>query len=138
MPELPDITVYIEALEARILDKPLEKIRITSPFLLRSLDPPISEAEGKQVTGLRRIGKQIVWELENELFLVFHLMIAGRFHWKARGAKAGGKINLAAFDFPNGTLLMTEASTKKRASLTLERQVRTGAVRPRGSGGAVR
>ena len=119
MPELPDITVYIEALEARILDKPLEKIRITSPFLLRSFDPPISEAEGKQVTGLRRIGKQIVWELENELFLVFHLMIAGRFHWKARGAKAGGKINLAAFDFPNGTLLMTEASTKKRASLTL-------------------
>jgi formamidopyrimidine-DNA glycosylase len=119
MPELPDITVYIEALAERILGKPLEKIRITSPFLLRSFDPPIREAEGKKIKGLRRIGKQIAWELEGELFLVFHLMIAGRFHWKARGAKAGGKINLAAFDFSNGTLLMTEASTRKRASLYL-------------------
>jgi formamidopyrimidine-DNA glycosylase len=119
MPELPDITIYVEALELRILGKPLETIRITSPFLLRSFDPPVRAAEGKRVTGLRRIGKQIVWELEGELFLVFHLMIAGRFHWKARGAKAGGKMTLAAFDFPNGTLLMTEASTKKRASLTL-------------------
>src|ERR1051325_4888816 len=117
MPELPDITVYIEALEARILDKPLEKIRITSPFLLRSFDPPISEAEGKQVTGLRRIGKQIVWELEDELFLVFHLMIAGRFHLRKPGAGGG----LAAFDFPSATVVVTEASTKKRASLHLVR-----------------
>src|ERR1041385_3316962 len=95
MPELPDITVYIEALEARILDKPLEKIRITSPFLLRTFDPPISEAEGKQVTGLRRIGKQIVWELENELFLVFHLMNGGGVFfmvWGGGGGGAGGGV----------------------------------------------
>ncbi|MBI3766555.1 MAG: formamidopyrimidine-DNA glycosylase [Ignavibacteriales bacterium] len=119
MPELPDITIYTEALEGRIIGTPLEKIRIASPFLVRTFDPPIEEAEKKKVFGLRRIGKQIVWELESELFLVFHLMIAGRFHWKPRGAKVGGKINLAAFDFPGGTLLMTEASTKKRASLHL-------------------
>ncbi len=119
MPELPDITIYIESLESRIADQRLEKIRIASPFLLRSFDPPIDEAEDKQVLRLHRIGKQLVWQLEHELFLVFHLMIAGRFHWKSRGAKIGGKFNLAAFDFPNGTLLMTEASTKKRASLHL-------------------
>lgn len=119
MPELPDITIYIESLQPRIVGKPLEKIRIASPFLLRTFDPPIREAENKNVLGLRRIGKQIVWEIEDELFLVFHLMIAGRFHWKQRGAKVGGKIALAAFDFLGGTLLMTEASTKKRASLSL-------------------
>lgn len=119
LPELPDITVYVEALEQRILHRPLERIRIASPVLLRSVYPAITEAEGKTVVGLRRIGKQIVWELEDELFLVFHLMIAGRFHWKKRGAKPGGKGGLAAFDFPDGTLLLTEASTKKRASLHL-------------------
>jgi formamidopyrimidine-DNA glycosylase len=119
MPELPDITVYIESLQSRIVGQPLERIRIASPFLLRSVDPPITEAENKRVLVLRRIGKQIVWELEDELFLVFHLMIAGRFHWKKPGAKVGGKVALGAFDFQNGTLLMTEASTKKRASLHL-------------------
>ena len=119
MPEFPDLTVYIESLQSRIVHQPLEKIRIASPFLLRSFEPPIREAESREVLGLRRIGKQIVWDLENELFLVFHLMIAGRFHWKKRGAKAAGKAGLAAFDFPQGTLLLTEASTKKRASLHL-------------------
>jgi len=119
LPELPDITIYVEALEQRILHRPLERIRIASPFLLRSVEPAMPEAEKKTVLGFRRIGKQIVWELEDELFLVFHLMIAGRFHWKKRGAKAGGKVGLAAFDFPNGTLLLTEASTRKRASLHL-------------------
>ncbi len=119
MPELPDITVYVEALERKILHQPLERIRIASPFLLRSVDPKITEAEGKNVIGLRRLGKQIVWELEDEFFVVFHLMIAGRFHWKKRGAKPGGRVGLAAFDFPDGTLLLTEASTKKRASLHL-------------------
>jgi formamidopyrimidine-DNA glycosylase len=119
MPELPDITIYIESLESRIVGQPLERIRIASPFLLRSVDPPISEAESKKVLNLRRVGKQVVWELESELFLVFHLMIAGRFHWKKKGTKVGGKVPLAAFDFPNGTLLITEASSKKRASLHL-------------------
>jgi formamidopyrimidine-DNA glycosylase len=126
MPELPDITIYIETLQSRIVGQLLERIRIASPFLLRSVDPPIAEAENKRVLGLSRIGKQIVWELEDKVFLVFHLMIAGRFHWlttqlveKQRGAKVDGKVALAAFDFPNGTLLLTEASSKKRASLHL-------------------
>ncbi len=119
MPELPDITIYIEALQSRIVGQPLERIRIASPFLLRSVDPPITEAQKKRVLELSRIGKQIVWELEGDLFLVFHLMIAGRFHWKQHGAKAAGKVALAAFDFPVGSLLMTEASSKKRASLHL-------------------
>lgn len=122
MPELPDITIYIESLQSRIVGRPLERIRIASPFLLRSVDPPITEAQHKVVVGLCRIGKQIVWELEHELFLVFHLMVAGRFHWKNRGAKIGGKIALAAFDLPQGTLLLTEAGTRKRASLHLTRE----------------
>ncbi len=117
MPELPDLTVYIESLGARIIGQPVDRIRITSPFLLRSVDPPVSAAAGKRVIALRRIEKQIVWELEDRLYLVFHLMVAGRFHWKPRGAKAGGKLTLAAFDFPSGTVMLTEASTKKRASL---------------------
>jgi formamidopyrimidine-DNA glycosylase len=121
MPEIPDLTVYIESLHSRILLQPIKKIRIASPFLLRTFSPPITEAENTIVLGLRRIGKQIVWELERDLFLVFHLMIAGRFHWKKRGAKTGGKAGLASFDFPQATLLLTEASTKKRASLHLVR-----------------
>lgn len=119
MPELPDITIYVESLESRIVGEQLQKIRIASPFLLRSVRPPPAEAENKTVLHVGRIGKQIVWGFTDELYLVFHLMIAGRFHWKRRGAKAGGKMGLAAFDFPNGTLLVTEASTKKRASLHL-------------------
>ncbi|HYG74341.1 MAG TPA: DNA-formamidopyrimidine glycosylase family protein [Planctomycetota bacterium] len=121
MPELPDITAYIDALEKRVLNQPLEKVRISSPFLLRSFDPPISQAEGKTVRELRRLGKRIVFVLDDNLFLVLHLMIAGRLHWKHKGAAITGKIGLAAFDFPSGTLLLTEASTRKRASLYLVR-----------------
>lgn len=121
MPELPDIVVYIEALEERIKRQPLEAVRLASPFVVRSFDPPIREAAGKRVIGLRRIGKRIVCELEDELFLVIHLMISGRFQWKDRGAKIPGKLGLAAFDFPTGTLIFTEASTKKRASIHLVR-----------------
>ena len=121
MPELPDITIYIEALQARLLNQPLQKIRLASPFLLRSFDPPTGAAEGKKVIGFHRIGKRIVFELENELFLVFHLMIAGRFHWKKRGAPVPRKFGHAAFDFPPGTLLLTEMGSKKRASLHLVR-----------------
>lgn len=119
MPELPDITIYIEALQARLLNQPIERIRITSPFLLRSFDPPIRTAEGKIVLGFHRIGKRIVFELEDEVFLVFHLMITGRFHWKKRGAAVPRKYGHAALDFPHGTLLVTEMGTKKRASLHL-------------------
>ena len=121
MPELPDITVYIEALEARIAGQPLERIRIAKPFLLRSVDPPISTAYGKKVVGVRRMGKRIVLELEDDLFLVIHLMIAGRLRWQPTGTKVPGKLGLAAFDFPNGTLILTEAGSKRRASLWLVR-----------------
>ena len=121
MPEFPDVTVYIEALAERVLNQPIQKIRIGSPFVLRSFDPPISAAEGKKVLALRRLGKRIVFELEDELFLIVHLMIAGRFHWKPKGAKIARKYGQAAFDFPDGTLLLTEAGTKKRASIHLVR-----------------
>jgi len=121
MPELPDVTVYIEALSERVLNQPIQKIRIGSPFVLRSFDPPISAAEGKKVLALRRLGKRIVFELEDDLFLIVHLMIAGRFHWKPKGAKIARRYGQAAFDFANGTLLLTEAGTKKRASIYLVR-----------------
>jgi formamidopyrimidine-DNA glycosylase len=121
MPELPDITVYIEALESRIVGQPLERIRIAKPFLLRSVDPPINTAYGKRVVAVRRIGKRIALELEDDLFLVIHLMIAGRLRWVPAGAKVPGKLGLAAFDFPNGTLILTEAGSKRRASLWLVR-----------------
>ena len=117
MPELPDVTLYLEALQARILGATLERVRLLTPFLLRSVDPPLSAVTGKRVVGLRRIGKRLVIALEDDLFLVIHLMIAGRLHWKAAGAKPPGKIGLAAFDFSTGTLLLTEAGTKRRASL---------------------
>ena len=116
MPELPDIVAYIEALEPRILNQPIQNIRLSSPFLLRSVDPPLSEASGKQVTNLRRLGKRIVFGLEDELFLVIHLMIAGRFHWKEKPAKPNRQ-TLATFTFPSGTLTLTEAGSKKRASM---------------------
>ena len=122
MPELPDVVVYIEALERRVLGQTLQRIRLASPFLLRSVDPPIAEAYRKKVLGIRRLGKRIVFELEGDLYLIIHLMIAGRFHWKPVGAKIPGKLGLAAFDFPSGTLLLTEAGTKKRASLHLVRR----------------
>ena len=121
MPELPDVTVYIDALSERVLNQPIPKIRIGSPFVLRSFEPPLSAAEGKKVLALRRVGKRIVFELEDDLFLIVHLMIAGRFHWKPKGAKIARKYGQAAFDFPHGTLLLTEAGTKKRASIHLVR-----------------
>jgi formamidopyrimidine-DNA glycosylase len=117
VPELPDITIYLEALEARIVGRPIGAVRIVGPSLLRSVDPPIAEAAGREVRGLRRLGKRIVWELDGELYLVFHLMIAGRFRWKPPGAALPRKLGLAAFDFENGSLLLTEAGTKRRASL---------------------
>jgi formamidopyrimidine-DNA glycosylase len=116
MPELPDITVYLEALEKRILGQRLERVRIVSPFLLRTAKPPLEAAFGKSVVGLRRLGKRICIGLEDELWLVLHLMIAGRLHWKQAGAKLSRQ-HLAAFGFANGTLLWTEAGTQKRASL---------------------
>jgi formamidopyrimidine-DNA glycosylase len=121
MPELPDVTIYLEALAERVLQQPIQKVRIASPFVLRSFDPPINEAEEKKVLALRRLGKRIVFALEDELFLILHLMIAGRLHWKPGGAKIARKYGQAAFDFPNGTLLLTEAGTKKRASIYLVR-----------------
>src|SRR5947208_918180 len=117
MPELPDITIYLEALAPRIVGQPLERARIVSPSLLRTVDPPLSAAEGRMVAGLRRLGKRIVWEMEGDIFLVFHLMIAGRFRWRPEGTKPPAKVGLASFDFPSGTLLLTEASPKKRASV---------------------
>ena len=117
MPELPDVTVYIEALERRLAGATLQRVRLLTPFLLRSVDPPLSALTGRRVVGLRRLGKRIVIALEAELFLVIHLMIAGRLQWRAAGAKPPGKIGLAAFDFSTGTLLLTEAGTKRRASL---------------------
>jgi len=119
MPELPDITVYIEALEKRILGQELEQVRIASPFLLRTATPPLTSTQGQRVRELRRLGKRIAIGLENDIWLVLHLMIAGRLHWKKRGAKVSPPRRLAAFDFPNGTLLWTEAGSKKRASLHL-------------------
>jgi len=119
MPELPDITVYVEALQARIAGARLERVRLASPFVLRSVVPPISEANGRAVTGLRRVGKRIVVDLDGDLCLSIHLMIAGRLHWKAAHAKVPGKVGLAAFDFSTGTLTLTEAGTKKRAAIHL-------------------
>jgi formamidopyrimidine-DNA glycosylase len=121
MPELPDILAYLSALDARVKGRRLEAVRLGNPFLLRSVDPPLKEAEGHRVLGLSRMGKRIVFELEGNLYLVLHLMIAGRLHWKKRGAKVGGRVALAAFDFENGTLLLTEAGSKKRASLHVVR-----------------
>jgi formamidopyrimidine-DNA glycosylase len=119
VPELPDVVVYLEALERRILGRRLERVRLASPFVLRSVDPPVSALAGRRVVSLRRMGKRLVLGLEDDLFIVIHLMIAGRLRWAAAGAKAPGKIGLAAFDFEDGTLLLTEAGSKRRASLHL-------------------
>ena len=121
MPELPDLTIYREALVRRIVDQPLQQIRLASPFLLRSVDPPLSEARGRRVKELRLLGKRIVVGLEADLFLVLHLMIAGRLRWREAGARIPRRTGSAAFDFPAGTLLMTEAGSKKRAALHLVR-----------------
>ncbi|HEX9420076.1 MAG TPA: DNA-formamidopyrimidine glycosylase family protein [Methylomirabilota bacterium] len=119
MPELPDVTVYVEALGARVTGARLERVRLASPFVVRSFDPPIAEANGRTVAGLRRVGKRIVIALEGDLFLSIHLMIAGRLHWKPPGTKVPGKLGLAALDFSTGTLTLTEAGTKKRAAIHL-------------------
>ena len=119
MPELPDITLYIDRLKPRVLSQPLLRVTIRSPFVLRSFDPPLAVVEGKRVTGLSRMGKRIVFELEGNLFLVVHLMIAGRFRWRPPGTKSPGKLGLASFEFPDGVLWLTEAGTKRRASLHL-------------------
>jgi formamidopyrimidine-DNA glycosylase len=121
MPELPNILVYLAALAPRIVGQPLERVRLASPFLLRSVDPPLDAVVGREVLGLRRIGKRIVLVFPGHVFLLIHLMIAGRLRWKPTGAKIPGRIGLGAFDFPSGTLTLTEAGSKRRASLNLVR-----------------
>lgn len=132
MPELPDITVYVEALGARIVGEPLVAIRLGSPFLLRSVDPPLDESIGRVVRSVERLGKRIVVAVEGELFLVLHLMIAGRLHWTPRGGKLGRRASLATIEFGSGTLTLTEAGTKRRASLYLARGRDALAVHDRG------
>ena len=119
MPELPDVTVYVERLEDRLVGQSLKRIKLLNPFVLRSVNPPIASAEGKKLLGLRRLGKRIVFELEGALFLVLHLMIAGRLRWLAKAKKPPGRISLAAFEFQDDTLVLTEAGTKRRASIHL-------------------
>jgi formamidopyrimidine-DNA glycosylase len=119
MPELPDVTVYVEALQRDLAGRVLSGVRLASPFVVRSYDPPIARAAGRKVLSVSRLGKRVVFSLEGDLFLVVHLMIAGRFHWKPAGAKLSGKVNLASFDFDLGSLFLTEASPKKRASIHL-------------------
>ena len=132
MPELPDIVVYIEAMERFIGGRTLEKVRVRSISLLRTYDPPIGNVEGRRITGFRRMGKRIVWELEDDLFMVFHLMVSGRFHWKKKAMAVPKKVGHAAFDFDNGTLMLTEQSTKKRASLYVHRGEEALAAHERG------
>jgi formamidopyrimidine-DNA glycosylase len=117
MPELPDIVAYVGALESRVLGQPLQRVRLASPFLLRTSQPPLSSVEGRTVRELRRVGKRIAFGFEGDLWLVLHLMIAGRLHWRPADAKLGGRQNLAAFDFPHGALVLSEAGAKRRASL---------------------
>jgi formamidopyrimidine-DNA glycosylase len=117
MPELPDISAYIRALDTRILEQPLKRVRLASPFLLRTIRPAVTDVEGRLVRSLRRIGKRIAIGVDGDLWLVLHLMIAGRLHWRSPGAKLAGRQSLAAFDFPHGSLVLTEAGTKRRASL---------------------
>jgi len=119
VPELPDVIVYVERLEDRLVGRTLQRLRLLNPFLLRSVAPPVSQAEGRKVKGVRRMGKRIVFELEGALFVVLHLMIAGRLRWLAKDKKPPGRISLAAFEFDDGTLILTEAGTKRRASLHL-------------------
>jgi formamidopyrimidine-DNA glycosylase len=132
VPELPDVVVYLEALRPRIVGQRLEGLRIASPFVLRSIEPAPAEIVGRIVAGLRRIGKRIVFELDGDCYVVIHLMIAGRFRWRPPRAAIPGKLGLAAFDFPNGTLLFTEASGKKRASIHLVRGAAGLAAHERG------
>lgn len=119
MPELPDITVYLEALAPRVMQQPLERLRIGNPFIVRSIEPPVGAVEGRRVVALRRLGKRIVFAMEGDLFIVLHLMIAGRLRWRDRGAAIPGKVGLAAFDFPTGTAILTEQGAKRQASIHL-------------------
>jgi len=136
VPELPDVTVYVETIESHVKGRKIEKIRIGNPFIVRSVDPPIYEAEGKTVRDVRRIGKRIAIGLDDDLWIVIHLMIAGRFRWLKSGAKLPGRLGLASFDFDNGSLVLTEAGTQRRASITLVRgeealaEINRGGVEP--------
>jgi formamidopyrimidine-DNA glycosylase len=121
VPEFPDVELYLWALRPRIVGKVLERVRLRTPFLLRSVEPPLEAAFGLRVMGLRRLGKRVVWEMDDGLFLIFHLMIAGRFRWRPRGIAVPNRLGLAAFDFADGSLLLTEAATKKRAALHVVR-----------------
>ena len=121
MPELPDVELYRSALTARVAGQPIEAVRIGNPFVVRTYDPPIAAVAGRTVRGIRRLGKRLVFELDGSLFLVVHLMIAGRLRWRERGAAIPGKIGLLAFDFPDGTLLLTEAGSKRQAAVHLVR-----------------
>jgi formamidopyrimidine-DNA glycosylase len=121
LPELPDIVAYLTALEPRVLGRRLGRLRLTSPFVLKSVDPPVADVEGRTVVGLHRLGKRIVLALEGDVFVVIHLMIAGRLHWRPAGARPPGRVGLAAFDFQDGTLVLTEAGTRRRASIHLAR-----------------
>ena len=121
MPELPDVVAYLTALEPRVLGRPLVRLRLSNPFVLRSVDPPVAAVEGRKVVGLRRLGKRIVLALEGDVFVVIHLMIAGRLHWRPAGARPPARVGLAALDFPDGALILTEAGTRRRASIHLVR-----------------
>jgi formamidopyrimidine-DNA glycosylase len=121
MPELPDVELYLTALRPRLVGQPIERVRVASPFFVRTFDPPISALEGRLVRSLRRIGKRLVWELDADLFVVIHLMIAGRLRWREKGAAIPGKLGLAAFDLPGGTLIVTEAGSRRQASLHVVR-----------------
>ena len=126
MPELPDVELYLAALRPRVAGQPIERVRVSSPFFVRTFDPPVAALEGRTVRSLRRVGKRLVWELDADLFVVVHLMIAGRLRWRERGAAIPGKVGLAAFDFPGGTLLFTEAGSRKQASLHVVTRRRGG------------
>jgi formamidopyrimidine-DNA glycosylase len=133
MPELPDIALYLEALAARVVGQPIERLRLGNPFVVRTIDPAPADLSGRQVTGLRRMGKRIVFVLECDLFIVVHLMIAGRLRWRDRGAAIPGKVGLAAFDFPNGSIIFTEAGSKRQASIHLMRgEAAVAALDPQG------
>ena len=133
MPELPDVVVYLEALAPRIVGQPLERARVANPFLVRTLTPPLETAAGRRVVRLRRLGKRLVLEFESDLFVVIHLMIAGRLRWRERGAAIPGKVGLAAFDFPTGSVILTEAGSKRQASVhVLEGPVALDAIDPGG------
>jgi formamidopyrimidine-DNA glycosylase len=132
MPEYPDLSVYLRALTPRVVGRPLEGIRVRGPALRRTAEPPLQEAVGQRVLGLRRLGKRLVFLLEGDLFLVLHLMVAGRLHWRPPGAPVPGRVGLAAFDFPSGSLVLTEASPKKRAQLHLFRGAAALATLDRG------